>query len=672
MKEINFSFITLAFLVLAIKPVSAQTDTIVLGRVPDTILLKETVVKAYKADRQMPVTFKNIGKPEIDRLNVGQEPSRMFSFAPAINSYSDAGNYQGYSYFRLRGIDQARINMTLDGIPLNEPEDQGAYFSNYPDFLNSVQSLQIQRGVGTSTNGVASYAGSINFSSPELMDEQYTELGINYGSYNTCRLYGEFQRRIQKDKAIYARISHISSDGYKYHSGNRSNSAFLSSSWYKNKQTFRFTGFAGNQKNELAWIGVPMDSLKKNGRINGNSDENDSFFQSLASIQHTYTLSNHIRISSVVYYNYLKGNYDFDLNNFLGLPLNEEMYNYAFEHHFTGFFSNLQVFTGRVKFYSGIHFNAFNRIHTGSEKTIGELYQNTGYKNEFSVFAKLNYKLGMFYLFADLQYRHATFDYKGTVDLNALAWDFVNPKIGLNYFLGAGTNIYYSFGTNGREPTRNDIFNGEDDLLADSLGNPMYSNVLPERVFNHEIGIKAQHSKWYLFANLYRMGFTHEIVLNGQFGPNGLPLHSNVAKSSRNGVEIDFGYRILSVLKYSTNISCSYNRIIEEEISIEPVLTPAFIWNHEIIFHKKRVEFALSGKYQSSSYIDFENSTKLPSFLETNMRFAYSLKKISITLGVNNLTNAEILTNGYMGIDGTPLYFIQAPRNYFMALTWKI
>jgi iron complex outermembrane recepter protein len=667
-----FRFIVFALLALAIKPAFSQTDTIRIGRIPHSVLLKEAVIKAYKADKHMPVTFKNVSKSAIERINVGQEPSHIFSFSPAINSYSDAGNYQGYSYFRLRGIDQTRINMTLDGIPLNEPEDQGAYFSNYPDFLNSVQSLQIQRGVGTSTNGVASYAGSMNFSSPELREEEYTELGINYGSYNTFRLYGEFQRRIQKDKAVYARISHISSDGYKYHSGNQSNSVFLSSAWYKNKQTFKFTGFAGNQKNQLAWMGVPLNTLKKNGRINGNSDENDHFFQALASIQHTFALSSHIRINSVVYYNYLKGNYDFDLNNFLGLPLNEEMYNYAFEHHFTGFFSNLQVLTGRMKFYSGIHVNTFNRIHTGSEKTIGELYQNTGYKNGFSAFAKMNYKLGMFYLFADLQYRYTTFKYKGSVDLNAMAWNFVNPKVGMSYFLGSRTNIYYSFGTNGREPTRNDIFNGEDDLLSDSLGNPLYSNVLPERVFNHEMGIKTMHTKWYLFANVYRMNFTREIVLNGQFGPNGLPLHSNVARSSRNGLEIDFGYHILSVLKYSTNISCSYNRINEEEISIEPVLTPRFIWNQEFVFHKKSIEFALSGKFQSSSYIDFENSTKLPSFIETNMRFAYSIKEISIALGINNLTNTEILANGYMGIDGTPLYFVQAPRNYFMALTWKI
>jgi iron complex outermembrane receptor protein len=650
----------------------AQTDTLILSQIPDTIYLKETIIKAYKADRKTPITFTNLEKYVIEKVTLGQEPSQILGSTPSVSVYSDAGNYQGYSYFRLRGIDQTRINMTLDGIPLNEPEDQGVYFSNYPDFFNSLESIQIQRGVGTSTNGVASYAGSINFSSPDLKGKREAQIGTNYGSYNTFRIFGEFQSGIKNNKSIYARISHIQSDGYKYHSGNNSNSVFLSSALYKNKHVLKFMGFFGNQVNELSWIGVPMDTIKQDSKTNGNSIEKDRFGQVLGSIQHTYPLSNTARLNTAVYYNYLKGNYDFDLNNFLGLPLNEEMYNYAFVHHFKGFFSNLHIHRRNMNFYTGIHMNSFNRSHTGSEKTLGELYQNTGYKNELSLFSKINYRFGKVYLFGDIQFRHTGFNYDGSVELPKLNWNFINPKAGINIFLSRETNLYYSIGSNGREPTRNDIFNGEDDLLSDSEGNTMYSEVEPERVFNQEIGIKTNHTNWYFNTNLYWMKFNNEIVLNGQFGPNGLPLHSNVAKSTRSGIEVDYGIKFLTMFNYNGNAMLSSNKIVKENVSIEPILSPSVLINQEISIEMKQFSIGLSTKYQSSSYIDFENSIQLPSYLETNLRLSYTLKSLIFRTGINNLTDTEIFTNGYIGIDGTPLYFIQCPRNYYIALTWKI
>lgn len=664
--------ISILLLIQPFKFLLAQADTIILGQIPDTIYLKETVIQAYKADRKTPVTYFNIDKKSIKNVNLGQEPSQILSYSPSIHMYSDAGSSQGYSYFRLRGIDQTRINMTLDGIPLNEPEDQGVYFSNYPDFFNSLESIQIQRGVGTTTNGVASYAGSINFSSPDLKGDRKIQLGSNYGSYNTYRIFGEFHSGYKNNRALYARISHLHSDGYKYHSGNTSNSVFISGEGNKSKHNFKFLGFIGNQANELAWIGVAMDTIKKDPKTNGNSLENDRFGQALASIQHTYPLSNHIRLNSVVYYNYLKGNYDFDLNNFLGLPLSEEMYNYAFTHHFKGFFSNLHVQNQKTNFYTGIHINTFNRTHNGSERQLGELYQNKGYKNEFSFFSKINYNIGKVHVFGDIQYRYASFDYEGSVQLPQLNWSFINPKAGINLFVTKSTNIYYSAGSNGREPTRNDIFNGEDNLLADSTGNPIYSNVNPERVFNQEIGIKSYHKSWYVNANLFWMKFNNEIVLNGQFGPNGLPLHSNVAKSTRNGLEINYGVKVLSSLVYKGNVMLSSNKIVEENVTIIPILSPSVLINQELSFNLKDITFELSSRYQHSSYIDFENTIKLPSFFETNFRLAYTLNDFVFRTGINNITNAKIFSNGYIGIDGSPLYFIQSPRNYFIAVTWTI
>jgi iron complex outermembrane recepter protein len=646
----------------------SQVDTV---SYPDTIFLEETIIRAYKANRLTPITFKNLTKTEIDLVNIGQEPSAILNLTPSINSYSDAGNYQGYSYFRLRGIDQTRINMTLDGIPLNEPEDQGAYFSNYPDFFNSIQSLQIQRGVGTSSNGVASYAGSINFQTPNPISDYYTEVGATSGSFNTYRIYSEYNSGIKKNKALYARISNLSSDGYKYHSGNKSSSAFLSFGLFKTKHKFKITGFAGNQRNQLAWIGVSMDKINREPRTNGNLNENDHFFQSLISLQHTYTLNSNININSTFYYNFLKGNYDFDLNNFLGLSSTNEMYNYDFKHNFVGIFTNINWHFNKLKINSGIHINTYNRRHIGSEKTLNQLYENKGIKNELNSFIKITYTLNKFVMFGDIQYRYTDFNYNGSVSFEKIKWNFINPKVGLNYFLTENANIYYSFGTSGREPTRNDLFNGEDNLSVNSLGNSNLLKIHAEYVYNHELGIKTQTKRLYLATNIYWMNFKNEIVLNGQYGPNGLPLHSSVAKSYRCGIELDLRLKIGENFYYTNNSSLSYNRISEDNIKFQPILTPAVIINQVLDFENKSFHSGLTFKYQGKSFVDFENIHIVPKFYTIDFFGSYTFKSFTFRIWINNITNQTIISNGYIGSDGTPLFFVQAPINFNAGIIWK-
>ncbi len=648
-----------------------QTDTIIFKHLHDTILLEETVITAYRANRLLPLTFKDLSKQDLDILNTGQEPSAILNLTPSINSYSDAGNYQGYSYFRLRGIDQTRINMTLDGIPLNEPEDQGAYFSNYPDFFNSVQSVQIQRGVGTTSNGVASYAGSINFQSPSLGSDYYSEAGANYGSYNTYRVYGEINSGIRNEKGFYARISNSGSDGYKYHSGNKSSSAFVSMGIFKPRNKLKFTGFIGNQKNQLAWIGVPMGTIKLEPETNGNSNENDNFSQALISLQNTYQINANANIIGTVYYNYLKGNYDFDLNNFLGYPSTGEMFNYAFRHNFTGAFININYNLKGIRINGGIHFNTFNRVHTGSENSSGELYQNTGLKNELSSFVKMVYTVNDLVLFADVQYRFTGFDYKGSAPFDKINWSFLNPKMGLSYFISKNSDFYYSFGTCGREPTRNDLFYGEDNLPADSLGNAAYSYVQPEYVYDHEVGFKTQSGSFHLATNIYLMNFKNEIVLNGQFGPNGLPLHSNVAKSYRYGFELDLKFTFCKYFYYSNNSSVSHNRISEDDIIFQPILTPQIIINQVVGYQARLLHSGIIFKYQGKSYIDFENDHITPDYFTIDLFSSYRWKSFTFRIGLNNITNKIIVSSGYIGLDGTPLYFVQAPFNFNSGIVWN-
>ncbi|WP_315824975.1 TonB-dependent receptor plug domain-containing protein [Paraflavitalea speifideaquila] len=225
-----------------------------------------------------PVTMSHISRKELERRNYGQEPSALLSQTPSVTYYTDAGSASGYSYFRIRGIDQTRINMSLNGVPLNEPEDQGVYFSNYPDFLESVSGVQIQRGAGYSKQGVAAYGGSLYFESVRFKDSTGGQASAGYGSFNYYRLNGSVNTGLKNNMGLYARASHLHSDGYRNHSANSSSSVFINPGYWGKKHKVYLVSFLGEQKNELAWIGAPMDSIRKNKRYNANSrQEYDRF-----------------------------------------------------------------------------------------------------------------------------------------------------------------------------------------------------------------------------------------------------------------------------------------------------------------------------------------------------------------------------------------------------------
>lgn len=632
----------------------------------------EEVVITYQADKRTPVTFQNIYSKEIKVKSTGQEPSFLLSQTPSITNYSDAGNSQGYSYYRIRGIDQTRVNTTFDGMPMNEPEDQGAYFANYPDILNSVSKIQIQRGVGTSKNGVASYGGSLQLFSPNLSDSTKTTFGLGYGSFNSLRVFGEYNSGIKNKKALYVRASQIYSDGYKYHSSNNSRSIFLSGGLFEEKSIWKINFLAGHQENDMAWIGVSDSLIEKDRRTNANNEkEKDRFFQMLTQLQNSWKISNSSSFQSSIYYTFLKGNYDFDLNNFLELPSTNELYNYAVQSHFVGFFSNYTFSKKQFNLTAGLHGNIYNRQHTGSEKTLGQLYQNTGYKNEMSVFTKADYTLNWFTFFADVQYRHVIFDYNGSVGLPKLEWNFINPKAGLSATFNSNSTLYYSVGYTGREPTRNDMFGGNDDLLADNLGNPILSNTKPEYVLNHELGFRLKNNKLNFNVNLYYMDFKNEIVLDGKFGPNGLALTNNVEQSFRTGMEMSLTYKVNKHLSLVNNSAFNYSQIKENTEVFKPILTPPIIINQEAVFNKNNFAIALSARYQYRSYIDFANSETVKSYVLLNSRVTYQYQNFQFSIFLNNITNAKYFNHGYVDFDGSKKYFVQAPTNFYSSIQYS-
>lgn len=660
----NKAYITLLLIFIALVS-RAQDSTIVFSDTLETV----DIISPFVAVKKSPFTYKNLDISVISQQNYGQEASFILSNTPSITVYSDAGSYQGYSYFRMRGIDQTRINMTLDGVPLNEPEDQGVYFSNYPDFFNSVGSIQIQRGVGTSKNGAASYGGSIQFGSPTLTDEAKKEFGVGYGSFNNYRAYAEYNSGLINNKALYIRGSYLHSDGYKERSANTSRSIFYSGGIFNKKNTWKLTSFMGRQKNQMAWLGSTKEILDQNPKVNANSpNEDDEFMQSLFQLQHINYISDRSTLTASTYYNRLTGNYDFDLNNFLGAPSTDELYNYALKSHFYGAFSNYTYETPQLKFVAGIHANRYTREHIGSEQTSGHLYTNKGTKGEFSLFAKGNYQLGKFVIFADVQWRNTYFDYHGDVALERFKWDFLNPKAGITLEASDQLNIYYSIGKTSREPTRTDIFIGSDNLNSDHDGNPILGITTPEEVVDHELGLRHQTGKLNWSANLYYMDFKNEIVLNGQFGPNGLALNDHVSKSFRSGLEVDVNYTLAKRLTINQNLSYNRSRIEEGGITFQPILTPSFISNSRLSYPIKSFRISLEGRYQSNSYLDFANEEELAGYFLVNSQLSYQYKLLTASIFLNNITNQKYYNNGYVDFDGSAKYFIQAPLNIFTNL----
>jgi iron complex outermembrane recepter protein len=655
---------------------SAQQDTVPKISVDSTILIALANVSVDRAlslitiPSRLPITFQVISLNELKTKSIGQEPSFIFAGTPSITNYSDGGNSQGYSYFRLRGIDQTRINMTLDGVPLNEPEDQGAYFSNYPDIFNSLSRVVIHRGIGTSKNGVASYAGSISLFSPDLKDSLKTTFGLGYGSFNSYRIFGEFNSGVKNHKALYIRASQVYSDGYKVHAANNSQSVFLSTGLFYLKNELKLNVLVGQQRNQLAWLGVSDSLLSISRRTNINENEKDHFVQTFVQLHHKYE-NGRSSFQSSVYYTFLNGNYDFNLNSFLGLSGTNELYNYAFLSNLLGAYCNYTYNKRGFIWTTGVHANTYQRRHIGSEQTLGRLYQNRGFKIEISAYTKVQHTFNKWTLFGDIQFRHVDFDYSGSVAFPKLNWNFFNPKVGISYHITKFSQIYYSIGRTGREPTRNDLFGGNDDLLMDSLGNAMIYNQTPEYVVDQELGYRLLRKKLVIEANLYYMDFKNEIVLDGKLGPNGLALTNKVDRSYRTGLETTIHFQFHKNFASITNASYNYSRIKEQTISFTPILTPSVIFNQEFTYQRKSISVSISGRYQGGAFIDFANTAQIQGYFILNAWLGYKIKGFDFGLFLNNFTNAKYYSNGYVDYDGTRKYFVQAPVNLYGSIKYS-
>jgi iron complex outermembrane recepter protein len=462
-----------------------------------------------------------------------------------------------------------------------------------------------------------------------------------------------------KHGGLYVQLNDIHSVGYKYHSGNQSRSGFVTGSLDTKKNHFKIVTFVGEQKNELSWLGVPMDSIVKDRKYNSNTTrENDHFLQFHSQFLHSYDINNHSRLNYTVYYNYIKGNYYFD-GVHIGEP--DSLFGYNLLSNFVGVYFNYSFNYKNFGLYTGFNEDLYEREHLGTTNEI-KIYTNKGRKGETSVYVKGTYRFYNFNIYGDLQYRHSYFSYKGEVEMIPFVWNFFNYSFGINLKFDNDL-LYYTIGKSNREPSRNDIFGGYDNLWS-SVG---YYNLKPEEVLDQEIGYKYFDKRTNLNINLFYMNFRNELILTGEMGPTGLPLHTNVDKSKRYGVEFDFSYKWDIGIQLSQNTSYNYSQIAWSGKETIPVLTPIWILNQEISYTNRWFNFGINCRYQDYSYIDNNNQHSIPGYYTLNTFVGGILKFIELDLYFNNITNEKYFSSGMMS-GNIPLYFVSQPFNFFVQI----
>ncbi|MDE3143447.1 MAG: TonB-dependent receptor [Bacteroidota bacterium] len=638
----------------------------------DSVLAHVTVTGlSYEAKSVMPISYSSVNKSRIQSLDYTAEPSSILQTLPGISYSTDNGTLFGYSYFRLRGLDQSRINISLNGLPLNEPEDAGVYFSNLPGILSNSSSLQLQRGLGLSKNGSPAFAGSLDF---ETFAQQtnYTTIGIGAGSFNSANIYAEHANEKGNDQ-FYYKLLGIKTDGYKYHSDNTSGTAMFQWQHKMKSYQLQYILLGGTNKNGLGWLGVSDSAIKADPRSNGNSAlEKGNFSQIIQQLHLTKTINPNSSIHAGIFYNYTDGEYGFDLYNFLGFGSNGQYINYKTKSSYGGALIDYNYRSTHFSFTTGMYGSFYRKYHDGiNEPTGNTAYNNYGNKNEFSPFAKLIYHVKQFYFFTDLQYRTAAFSYHGDASLPTFKWNFVNPLAGIGYQLDKHWYFYISSGNIQREPGRNDIFEGNDNLQKDANGNAVYANLAAENNFSTDAGLRYQNDKLSFSLSAYRMQIEHAIDLNGQIGPTGVPLHSNVAEALRKGIETEIHYQFAKQFLLSESFAWASHHIIQDGINSSPVLTPTVISFTELQYQKNNFTIIAQAKYQAKSYIDFANNYSMPAYTLFNLLVKYDYRKFFFTAKWMNISNQTIYANGQLNVWGKPIYQVNAASNLFAGIGIK-
>ena len=644
---------------------------------PKRDLLEAVVVRATRAGGAPPTSQTTLDRTTIERTHAGQDAPLALQGLPSLTASSDAGGFSGYSSLRLRGIDQTRLSISVDGVPLNDPEDQVLYFSNVPDFMNSMHSVQVQRGVGASAFGTAAFAGSLNFESiPIAITPRFVEAQLTGGSWGTGRFSLEGASGLNGGWAGYARVSGQETNGYRAHSGNRARSAFVSGGWFGARDAIKFTGLAGRSRMQLAYYAPSEAELALDPRANPMSpEERDDFHQEMASIQYTRAVGERTTLTTTVYRNSAAGGYD--------VVVGSDLWNFNLDHVWYGALSTVAWSRPGLDLSAGAHLSSYQRAHFLFVRPdlASRVYDNTGYKQEQSGFAKLTLRRGSLDWHADLQLRRAAFRYRPTpgtaIGEPRAEWLFLNPKVGLTWRLHPTVTAFASLGQSAREPARTDLFAGADDVDAAVAADVLpLTQVKPERVTDLEVGLRAERGTVTVGMNFFAMRFQDEIAPIGALAITGSPLRRNVDRSARTGLELEWSWRAVPTLRFAANTTLMRARIAEftDESAattyrdVEPLLTPAFMANAQSAWtFRPGADLTLSLRHLSRSQLanDGDRALVTPSYTLADLGVTLPIARHALRLQVQNLTNAIAYSGGYT--DGTVRYYFPVATRSILA-----
>ncbi len=678
-------------------------------------LLSPVEVRAIRADDKAPFTKTNITKKELNKLNTGQDIPFILNQVPSLVANSDAGNGVGYTGLRIRGTDATRINVTLNGIPYNDAESQGTFFVDMPDLVSSANSVQVQRGVGTSSNGAGSFGASINISTNELNKDPYGEFGYMYGSFNTWKNTVRTGTGIMYDHfSVDLRLSRIHSSGFIDRASSDLRSFYFSTAYTAKKTSLRLNIIFGKEKTYQAWNGVSETDLRNGNRtINyagtekpGEPYENetDNFLQDHYQAFFTQQIGERLQFSTAAflttgrgYYEQYKANQtyaDYGLANpgntdlIRQLWLNNEYFGNTFSLQYKGQKSHA-TFGGAITQYDGQHYGIVTWAMNGMPAPDHRWYDLDALKTDYNFYLKDLTDLNAYWsVFGDLQFRHVRYNIGGFRDNPSLfiksRYNFINPKAGISYHKKVW-KAYLSYGMAAKEPNRDDFESG-------ALMKPR-----PEKLHDIEAGVEKTTANYNWGVTLYYMRYKDQLVLTGKINDVGAYTRTNIPQSFRAGIELTGGIRFANWVNATANLAISRNRVLNftefiddydnggqishfykaAEIAYSPAIVSAATVNFIPV---KKLELSLLSKYVDKQYLDNTQNKErvLQAFFVQDVRAIYSfkrrwLKELNLLVQFNNIFNTKYEPNGYTfsyvsgGMTNTENYYFPMAGFNFVA-----
>ena len=683
--------------------------------------LNDVIVSSVRAKDKNPITFTNVSKQELAPRNLGQDIPILLNYLPSVVTTTDAGNGIGYTYMRVRGADGSRINVTLNGVPFNDSESQGTFFVNLPDFASSLESVQLQRGVGTSTNGAGAFGASLNLQTKSFQEKAYAEISNSVGSFATRKHTLAFGTGLHNNFEMNARISNIASDGFIDRASTNMFGYFFNANYITEKSQIKFMAFGGKEKTYQAWYGIEDREKLENdrtfnpagmytdafGNVQFYDDETDNYGQIHFQLHWAEKWSDKWISNVAFHYTIGKGYFeqyredenlaDYNLPAFNGNFTSDLVRKRWLDNDFFGTTFSLNYKTSKTDLLFGGAANRYLGNHFGEVvwtqnyvPNANRYYDDFGNKDDINFYTKASYNVtNKLNLFTDLQYRMVFYEATSVKfsDVND-TFRFFNPKAGLSFQLNDKNSFYGYFGIANKEPRRDDYENG---------------SVKPERLYDYELGWKFNAQKVKVNANAFYMNYKDQLVLTGALNDVGAPIFTNSGKSYRVGLEVESSIAITNKLILNPNATLSQNKnqdfyfqrdgVLQNLGNTDIAFSPNFIFGNQLIYLPiKDFQISFLSKYVGEQFmgnID-SNRSKLDAYFvnDLNINYEWKLNKgiqsIVFSGLVNNIFNLEYESNGYFytydddwsnpgsttTIEGTG-YYPQAGINFLLGVNLK-